>query len=838
MGAPEVFGLGGPAESEPPPAFLDADDAEPLSDRAGPVDVLLIDDDEDDYLLLDAMLDEALGLLSYRVTWAPDPEAARHRLAQGSFDVIVLDHYLGPTTGLELLPELRERSSAPIIMLTGQGNRDLDAAAMRGGASDYLTKDGLTGEVLERSVRHAIERQRTQRALRASEERYRTLIASLQEGVIVLARDGRVLMHNQSAARLLDATPGVTPANLRATFPIELIREDGTPFPLDSRPNRVTLRTGEPQRGVVMGLRIGDGSIQWLSVNTQPLDRPGERDPYAVIASFVDVTEQVETFQALRHHAFHDALTGLPNRLLFMDRLSQALRHAPRAHELVGIGLIDLDRFKVVNDTLGHAAGDEALRLVARRLEVCSRDSDTFARLGGDEFTVLLRDVRNADDVNAIARRVIEAFEKPFTIAGQQVHLTASLGMALAPDHGIDPETLLKQADRAAYWVKDAGRNSFALFDPANAREVSERIQLENDLRAALGGAELELDYQPQIDLVSGDVVGIEALVRWRHPRRGRVPPGDFIPIAEESGLIVPLGTWVLREACRQARAWLSERPELRLAVNVSAIQFRRHGFPATVRHALEETGFPPGQLELEVTETAVMTDVRASIRHMRELKELGLRIAIDDFGTGYSSLAYLQRLPIDVVKIDREFVSTVETPAGNLLVHAITDLAHRLGIEITAEGIETPNQLAMVREMGCQLGQGFLFGAPAPRPPLTAVDVGLEEAQAALRLDRVHPRLHLFGRCLETVPAGILITDPSNRILFANRAFLARAGLTGAEVLGRVPRTPRTASNETGDDDGTTASNTDFVDVRFGPDEGPILLQLRAARRNPGDER
>jgi diguanylate cyclase (GGDEF)-like protein/PAS domain S-box-containing protein len=445
------------------------------------------------------------------------------------------------------------------------------------------------------------------------------------------------------------------------------------------------------------------------------------RDPFGqavrMLGAMVDITERRRAEEKLAQLAQYDALTGLPNRALFRDRLEHAVARARREGSLMALAFIDLDRFKEVNDTLGHAAGDAMLRAVAQRLLGCLRDSDTVARLAGDEFTVILEELRSAADVPLVAQKVMAALEQPVEHEGREFAVTASLGFALFPDDGEDAETLLRHADAAMYQGKSDGRNTFQRF-AAEMREAARgRAMLEAGLRRALERGELELHYQPIYRLEGRRLVGAEALLRWRHPERGLVPPGEFIGVAEASDLIVPIGAWVVREACRQAARWRAAgAPELRMAVNASARQFRRPGLVDAVREALAESGLPGEALILEITESLLMDNPEGSRKVLEGLKALGIKVALDDFGTGFSSLAYLRRFPIDSVKIDRSFVGELPGSAEDAtIVRAVIGLARDLHLGVTAEGIEGQPHLDFLLAHGCDFGQGYLFGRPEP---------------------------------------------------------------------------------------------------------------------------
>ncbi len=420
----------------------------------------------------------------------------------------------------------------------------------------------------------------------------------------------------------------------------------------------------------------------------------------------------------LFHQATHDALTNLPNRALYEDRFRQAVAEADRHGRMLALLMIDLDRFKRINDTLGHEVGDQLLVEVARRFQRCIRAHDTLARWGGDEFTAILTGLHSARDVVPLAERLMETIRQPIDLAGHELFLTATIGISMFPTDSRDPAELLRQADSAMYRATEQGKNTYEFFTPAVGTTVSDRLKIENDLRRALERGELELYYQPVIVLASGKLAAVEALLRWNHPELGVVPASRFIPIAEESGLIVPIGGWVLEEACRRVRSWQRSGlyPLLRVAVNISYTQFRRHDFIDRVIEALKQAGLAPGFLELEMVESLVMHDINDAVRQLKALRALGVTIALDDFGTGYSSLGYLQQFQIDCLKIALPFVQGIEnTETTRPLVQAIVAVSRSLGIRVTAEGVETPAQLAYLRRLGCDKAQGYLLGRPQP---------------------------------------------------------------------------------------------------------------------------
>ncbi|QPF91633.1 PAS-domain containing protein [Bradyrhizobium commune] len=448
---------------------------------------------------------------------------------------------------------------------------------------------------------------------------------------------------------------------------------------------------------------LGDGRI--IKLNHKRMEHGGW------VVTYEDVTERHKAQARVAHMARHDSLTDLPNRTLFREKMSEGLNQVAIAGGAMAVLCFDLDNFKTVNDRLGHAAGDRLLRWVAARLKENVGEHDTVARLGGDEFAVLQRGPQ-PQSAERLARRLVEIIGRPPPLESQSIHIGASIGIAIAPDHGLDADELMKCADLALYQAKAKGRGAYQLFEPEMEEQARSRHALEHDLRGALEAREFHLVFQPQVRLDTSALTGFEALLRWKHPSRGLVSPAEFIPIAEETGLIVPIGEWVLRSACATAASW----PDVTVAVNLSPVQFRSRGLVAMVTSALAEAGLPPQRLELEVTETALLDDSEATIEILHQLRSLGVRVSLDDFGVGYSSLSYLRKFPFDRIKIDRSFVGTLgESPESVAIVRTIASLGSVLGVETTAEGVETIEQLDFVRECGCTAVQGYYFGRPCP---------------------------------------------------------------------------------------------------------------------------
>ncbi|MGL5063316.1 MAG: bifunctional diguanylate cyclase/phosphodiesterase, partial [Microcoleus sp.] len=441
----------------------------------------------------------------------------------------------------------------------------------------------------------------------------------------------------------------------------------------------------------------------------------------------------------IRHQASHDQLTGLANRSLFNEKLSLAVANARQNAEMLAVVFLDLDRFKNVNDTLGHAVGDELLQSVARRLLNCLRADDTIARWGGDEFTLLLYNIESAEDATKICQRILYSLSSPFEFDGRELNMKASLGVALAPYDGEDAETLLKNADAAMYRAKQQGRNNYQFYTRAIGSKVSESLDLENNLYKALERAEFVLHYQPQIDLTAGCLVGMEALIRWEHPERGLIPPDRFISVAEETGLICPIGEWVLRTACAQNRSWqLLGLPPLRVAVNLSACQFQQASMVKAIDRILSETGLEPELLEIEITESTAMTDVQFTVGILQQLQAMGIHISLDDFGTGYSSLWSLKNLPLNTLKIDRSFVADMMNDRNDsAIVKVAIALGQGLNLKVVAEGVETVEQLEFLQELKCDRAQGYLFGKPISAAAATQLYV----ANKVWQIDDFYPQ-------------------------------------------------------------------------------------------------
>ncbi len=567
---------------------------------------------------------------------------------------------------------------------------------------------------VQRSLEAAV-----QEARRQAEEDFQVFMELLPVGTAVTDNRGRLLWCNQKGLEFIGREAAEAKGSDWTHTDRLVLQPDGNPMEPENWPIVRALATGQGVRDVVLGLeRSSDGNWAWASVSAEPrLDAEGViRD---VILTFEDVTQKRTAETELAIQTFRDRLTSLPNRTLFMERLTQAILRTERRKLATAVLFIDLDRFKVVNDSLGHDSGDHLLIHMAKRLRGCLRPEDTVARLGGDEFVILFEDLPSANDGLRVAERISESMKVPFPINGQEIFTTCSMGLALCSEADTVPSELVRDAEVAMYRAKAKGEGSIEIFDPSMNAQALVRFQMEGELRRAIEREEFVLFYQPLICLRTGLIEGWEALVRWKHPERGMVPPLEFIPLAEETGLIVPIGKWVLEEAMRQASLWndrYPSHPPRLMNVNISGRQFQQKELVATVTEALAASQFQPSCLKLEITESVMMKDPQASLEAMKVFRGLEIHLVIDDFGTGYSSLSYLKRFPVDTLKVDKSFVDGLGRDAeSTAIVGAIISLSKSLGMRVTAEGIETEAQLARLRLLNCDQGQGYFFSRPLP---------------------------------------------------------------------------------------------------------------------------
>lgn len=622
---------------------------------------------------------------------------------------------LPDSTGLVTFESLfRAAPQVPILLISAREDEDVARVAVQHGAQDYLLLGHMNDQLLPKAVRSMIERASIAEALYREKERAEITLNSIGDAVISTDKLGTVTYLNVVAQRLTGWTcAAAVGVSLELVFRIvdsSTRQVAQNPMALAMRENRTVALTPN----CVLIRR--DGLESAIEDSAAPIHaRSGE--VVGAVMVFHDVSEARAIALRMSYLAQHDSLTDLPNRVMLNDRLQQAMLQADRQDGRVAVLYMDLDRFKHTNDTLGHSIGDGLLRAVADRLRQSVRNTDTVSRQGGDEFVVLLPQIADIQHAEMIAGKLLRSLREPYTVEKHNLHFTVSIGIAIYPDDGMDVDTLLRHADFAMYQAKDGGRDNFQFYRSELNRQAVERHAVEASLRLALQNDEFVVYYQPRIALQTERMVGVEALIRWRKPQQGLVLPSDFIPVAEETGLIVPIGRWVLHEACRQARAWLDAGlPPLRISVNVSAVELRAFDFVASVRNILTRTGIKPDLLELEITETFLMQDEKVTDATLRALKEMGVKLALDDFGTGYSSLSYVKRLPITCLKIDRSFVRNLgsgDDADDASIVSAVINMGRSLHMCVVAEGVETLQQLMYLREQGCPEAQGFYFSCP-----------------------------------------------------------------------------------------------------------------------------
>ncbi|WP_407657573.1 EAL domain-containing response regulator [Marinobacter profundi] len=690
-----------------------------------PAHILVVDDDP---RLLNSLA-SLLRFRKYRVTEALGGVQACEKLRQLEFDVAMLDLRMPDIDGFGVMTEIsRLQPDCGVVVVSGESGFTAVSRALRRGALDYIKKPYDPEELL--TTLEAVLHQRSlvrahaaiQCRLQKSEALHRYIVNSSPDIVFMLDKDGHFCFVNSKIKTVLGYAPDEL---LGSHFGAILDERDvsrGTHAlkgPNISADNPRTLEVRLKARGSRKATRHFEITAFPIDPETwshQDGTSTGHRDA-RFYGTARDVTERKEAEAFINFQAYHDLLTRLPNRALFKDRLNLAMTQAKRAGQELAVMFLDLDRFKVVNDTLGHAMGDRLLQAVAQRLDRCLRKGDTLSRFGGDEFTLLLPALNNHEDARRIARKLIEALRAPFQLGEHEVFVGVSIGIAMYPEAGDSLDQLIQNADIAMYHVKARGKDGYRFYSRSMCIDSANRLSLERDLRLALERDELRVFYQPQVCAVSGRTVGLEALVRWQHPEQGLLYPGDFLPLAEETRLISTLSEQVLAKACRDVGVWIRNgHPDLRLAVNLSPVQVEHPRFVESLMEQLEACDFPPQNLEIEITENVIMNDLDQISQKLRKLADFGIRIAIDDFGTGYSSLNYLHRLPIHTLKVDQSFVQGIRSGEdGACIVNAIVAMAHGLKLDIVAEGVENDVQLAYLRSLGCHQVQGFFYGRPAP---------------------------------------------------------------------------------------------------------------------------
>jgi diguanylate cyclase (GGDEF)-like protein/PAS domain S-box-containing protein len=673
--------------------------------------VLLIEGEDAGHRTVREVLGAARGML--QVEHVSSLQQGLTRLGEQSFSAVLLDLSLPDGREMAAVEEIRRTAPGVAIMVLARAaDQALARRAVEHGANDSMITDQIDARSAVQLIAMMFERRALEEQKFVERERAEVTLNSIGDAVLTTDTLGNVTYLNAEA----EALTGWTRAEAFARPLTEVFDvTDGMTGQHAEDPSRMAIEDNTKVRLKGNYILVGrDGNETAIEHSAAPIHDQHGSILGAVIV-FRDVIVSRERRLQMLHLAEHDALTDLPNRLLLNDRLTRSIALARRYGRRLAVLFLDCDRFKHINDTLGHAIGDQVLRSVAKRLTTCVRESDTVSRHGGDEFLVLLSEVDHPEDAGLIAEKIVSSIGEPHFVLGHELTMTVSVGIALYPEDGQDAQSLIMRADTAMYHAKNTGRNRVGFYRHDMEVPATKRSSIESELRRALDKQEFELYYQPTIDLETGVISGAEALMRWRHPERGIIPPDQFIPAAEASGLIIPMGRWALREACRQAKAWQNAGlPPIPIAVNVSALQFRTAGFFEDIQRFLKEWSLSARYLELELTESALMADSASTTSLLEVLKRNGLVLKVDDFGTGPSSLSYLQRCPVDVLKIDQSFVADIEpAPDGAPLVRAVIAMGKSLGCRIVAEGVETMQQFAYLRAENCDEGQGYHFSPP-----------------------------------------------------------------------------------------------------------------------------
>lgn len=704
---------------------------EPDQQQAGRI--LVVDDDR-------RLADSIQGLLRlnrYHVDVAYEGNTAVRLLQQDDYDVVLLDLAMPEMDGHEVLRIMQETGMHTLpIVISGETSFNDVSKALRRGAHDYLRKPYASEELMT-TVNNALRKKRLehshdhiQKRLSVSEKLHRFLVDHSPDIIFILDENGRFSFVNDQIETLLHYRRGELIGETFLSL-VEPEDQEKARYFLDSAHK---LDDIQPCINLDLIARQAKASRRHFEVS---LSRVGQeaglqntmQHRFDIYGTARDITEQVEAEAFISFQAYHDILTRLPNRSLFRDRVNMAINRAQRQKQKLAILFIDLDRFKVINDSLGHTLGDRLLQAVSHRLKSSIRKVDTLSRFGGDEFTLLLPDMEDGEAALHVAHKILDTIKEPFQVTGHEIYIGASIGIALYPEAGENLETLIKHADIAMYRVKNTGKNGAFVFDTEISGDISRRHALEQDLRKAVQNGEISIHYQPLVDTRNGQLHGVEALIRWEHPEFGRLSPAEFIPIAEDSRLIVDIDRETLRQACEHVvELRKNTHPDLKLSVNLSPLVVEQADFIEHVAETLRSTGFPPHCLELEITEGILLNDHMDTVEKLVALTGTGVSLAIDDFGTGFSSLSYLQKFPVDTLKIDRSFVHRLHSNTDDAcIVNAIVSMARGLKINIVAEGVEHESQLDYLRALGCNIVQGFYFGPAAP----------LDELAVSYPLDR-----------------------------------------------------------------------------------------------------
>jgi PAS domain S-box-containing protein len=720
--------------------------------------ILVVDDDAGGRRLTRATLARA----GFDVIEAEDGDKALEILRAGLPDLILLDVSMPNKDGFTTCEELRMLPGAdnvPVIMMTGLDDVASIERAFKVGASDFITKP-INWPILPHRVRYML---RASAAIAEMNENKRRLSNAQRIGEmgdwLWDARNNRMVLSDQ-AWRIVGQES--VPGGIGLMAFLEFVHPDDREHVSEALEG-----ASRNSSSVALQHRIlrKDGQLRHVHQQVEIASRDEQGRATQVVGAVHDVTQRTDAEEQIRRLAYYDTLTGLPNRLLYLEQLRTALRYAERNHQKVAVMFIDLDNFKRVNDTLGHSAGDELLKVVSHRLinslraidtvgrmapfksSAQSSDSPSIARLGGDEFTVMVGGIKTSDDAAIVAKRFIHELSAPITLAGQEVYVGASVGIAIYPNDGVDIDSLVKHADIAMYRAKEDGKGRFHFYDPSMTQTAVARMKAESEVRHALERNEFEVHYQARLDVKTNRLVAAEALVRWRHPERGLVFPDEFISVCEDNKLIIPLGAWVIKSVCQQLATWREEGiPLVPVAINLAASHLREDSLVAFVAQTLQEHRLPAKLLEIEVTESILLVDPEVSIRNAKKLAASGVRLAIDDFGTGYSSLSYLKRLPVSYLKIDRSFVRDLaKDPSDAAIITATIAMAHMLDIRVVAEGVEDEQQLAYLRDRGCDQYQGFLYAKPQPKEDF-AQTLRAARGMAQVDADGVASTVTVFG--------------------------------------------------------------------------------------------
>ncbi|MCU7834740.1 MAG: EAL domain-containing protein [gamma proteobacterium symbiont of Taylorina sp.] len=699
--------------------------------------ILVVDDEK----LVRQSVQDLLEIYDLECTQAEDGQKALEIMADRSFDIILLDLKMPKVDGFQVMKIAQDQyPDIDIIVNSGEATFDNAALSLRYGVKEFLNKPYNPTELItiidnlleKRTLKRNLDEMH--RCIHASEKRYGFFVNNSPDMIYMLDKEGHFAFVNERASELL----GYTQEEFIGHHYAEFIHAD------DIEKARCAFSTHTTDIGIKQtielrmqpkhpGADLCYFESRSISIQLNTDDMPDNRlaeDFIGIYGVARDISEQKRLDEIAYFHLYHDALTELPNRVLFSDRVDFAISQANRHNKIVAIMFLDMDRFKIINDSLGHIAGDKLIQEIAKRLKSCIRDSDTLARVGGDEFNLMLPDINSCEDVTRLINNITCALESSFSIEGNEIYVTFSIGTATFPEDGENSEALIKHADMAMYAIKGKGKNGHKFFSELNDTLFQHHLSIENGIRTALQENQFEVYFQPQYDVIKEKINGVEALIRWNHPEKGLITPNDFIPLAEETGLINDIGEWMLDSSCKILQQWVKHNPALshiKLAVNMSASQVGMESFVDFVLDTMKKYDIKGEQLELEITENVLMQDMEQVVIKLKYLASHGICFAVDDFGMGYSSLSYLQTLPLNNLKIDRAFISTIQSPGDkNSIITAIVAMAKELGMHIVAEGVETQVQLDYVRAIGCPTVQGYWYGRPMPTHQVK--DIAIEQ--------------------------------------------------------------------------------------------------------------